>query len=154
MQAESVFNTLIDLLNELNWECGVDKSQLFASCVLTGKDFPVPINFSCSKQKGILTLTSPLSYKVAKGAHSRVALAVNLINSVLVDGNFDFNLQNGKIAFRCSLSFIDSVISKRAISHMIKLVLTTVDEYNDKIFTISKGMYGLDSLEEYLKNGV
>ena len=154
IQAENTFNTLIDLLNELKWEYSSNKNDLSVRCVLSGRDLPVEINFVCDKVRGILSVFSHLPFKTAKKANEKMALAVCMVNQVLLEGNFDFDYLNGSLLFRTGTVFKDSVISKQAITHLIKQTLATVYEYNDKLYTVSRGIYTLEGLKKYLNGGV
>ena len=153
-QAENAFNTLIDLFTELNWEFLTDRENLSVSCVLTGKDFPVPITVTCDKKRGVVSVYSKLSFTIDAHIKDKIAVAVCMINGVLSDGCFDFDYNLGKILFRTGLVYNDSVVSREALLQIISATLNTVDEFNDKLFTLSKGLLDLSALEEYLNCGV
>ena len=77
------------------------------------------------------------------------AIALNQINYTLVDGSFDYNYEDGRVIFRLTSSYRESLISKELFGYMIACLAVTVDKYNDKLLVLAKGG---TTLEDFLKN--
>ena len=69
------------------------------------------------------------------------------MNDRLVDGSFDFDMAEGRISFRLTTSYIESILGKKLFEYMLMVSASTIDEYNDKFLMISKGMI---SFEQFL----
>ena len=68
---------------------------------------------------------------------------ISVINNNLVDGCFDYDLSDGTIIFRMTNSYLESEVSRELFEYMLFLSFTTVDEYNDKLMMLSKGLISL-----------
>ena len=79
-----------------------------------------------------------------------MALAVNMINSSIIDGSFDYNILNGNLLFRLTSSFKNSLISENAFEYIIYISCSTVDKYNDKLDSLAKGDYTIEELYKFI----
>ena len=50
-----------------------------------------------------------------------------------MSGCFDYDIRDGEVSYRQSISFADSVLSDAMCEYLLFCVCSTVDEYNDKI---------------------
>ncbi len=71
---------------------------------------------------------------------ANAALAICIINDNLVDGNFDMDVTKGSLCYRMSLSFRESLISEEAFDFFIDYAVYVIDEFNDKLLMLAKGM--------------
>jgi hypothetical protein len=75
-----------------------------------------------------------------------MSLAISAVNYTMVDGSFDYNFLNGNTLFRLTSSYRNSMISTTALEYMLMVSCNTVDEYNDKLFMLCKGMMSLEDI--------
>ena len=68
------------------------------------------------------------------------AIAVCAANYGLVDGSFDYDIGDGEIRFRLASSYRDSDLGPDLFEYMIMVAASMVDNYNDKLFMLAKGM--------------
>ena len=116
------------------------------SCSYIGDDLTVDIRMHINTGMQIVTLYSELPFVVAESERVAMAMAVSAVNYALVDGSFDFSIASGKIVFRLTSSYRESLISKEMCKYMLEVSCATVDEYNDKLFMVSKKAMSLQEL--------
>ena len=78
-----------------------------------------------------------------------MAIAVSAINNVLVNGCFDYIIADGHMFFRMTNSFIESQLGADLFKYLLYCSCQTIDEYNDKLLMVAKGMI---SIEQFLKS--
>ena len=78
-----------------------------------------------------------------------MALAISQINNNLADGSLDYDMRDGSILFRLTISYIDSIIGEEALFYQLLVSFQTIDEYNDKLFLVSNGSI---SIEDFLSS--
>lgn len=88
----------------------------------------------------LVSFISLLPFKAEESKRIDMALAICVANYGLKDGSFDYDLSDGTILFRLTSSYRDSILSEKLFEYMLLVAASTVDNYNDKFFMISKGM--------------
>ena len=76
------------------------------------------------------------------------AIAVCVANYGLVNGCFDYDLNDGEIRFRMVQSYRDSIIGNEVYNYMLIVGANTVDKYNDRFLMLFKGMLDLEKFVE------
>ncbi len=110
---------------------------LTATVLMKTQDLPICLIIKVDSECAELKIESPLPFYVPEQRRTDVALAVNFINGILVDGCFEFNMMNGAIDFRLSNTVIGCELSEEAIKSMFHAALFTVDDFNEKLFGIA-----------------
>lgn len=147
-QAKQTYENLCKMLDERDWRYErVDESLTIKSGV-KGEDLPIEFIVRVNPRNQIVSFLSLLPFEIDESKRVDLALAVCAANYSLADGSFDYNLANGKILFRLTSSYRNSVLSADLFEYMIMVAATTVDEYNDKFFMISKGMLSVQKFME------
>jgi hypothetical protein len=77
------------------------------------------------------------------------ALAVNVINTSIINGVFEIDLSTGTIYFRLVNSFRDSLISQEVYNYVLGCSCVTVDKFNDKLVALADGKLTLGELYNY-----
>ncbi len=93
-----------------------------------------------------------MPFKVPEDKISEMAIAVAVANNGLRDGSFDFDVSDGKILFRMTACYIDSILGKELYRMMLIVSSNTIDRYNDKFLMLSKGIVSLEQFIESDKN--
>lgn len=145
-QAQQAYNTLCSMLDNRQWKYSKNEEDLSIECRVQGDDIPMNIFFQIDTDHSLITLYSHLDIEVPKEKLVETAVAVNIINSVLVDGSFDYNILKGNILFRLTSSYKSSLISEKAFEYILDVSCSTVDQYNDKLDALIKGEYSLSDL--------
>ena len=145
-QAKQAYNTLCSMLDNRQWKYSKNEEDLSIECRVQGDDIPMNIFFQIDTDHSLINLYSHLDVEVPKEKLVETAVAVNIINSVLVDGSFDYNILKGNILFRLTSSYKSSLISEKAFEYILDVSCSTVDQYNDKLDALIKGEYSLSDL--------
>lgn len=114
-----------------------------------GDDFDIHIYINFDGERKLIYISSPLPFQIAPEKRAEVSLAINVINYSLCEGSFDYDLEDGSISYRLTQSLRGDIeINNELCEHLFRLVLFTVENYNDKIFMVSKGKMSLKDLKK------
>lgn len=145
--AQKVYNTLCTAIERRNWHYQREDEKLLVRFGVSGDDIPMDFVIIVDADRQLVRLMSPLSFRMPEDKLLEGAIATCAASYGLVDGNFDYDISDGTIAFRMTASFRESFIGDGLFQYMISCATVTVDSYNDKFFAISKGII---SIEDFL----
>lgn len=146
-QAKAAFATLCQALDENQWRYKKDEENLTVECGARGDDLPMELTIKVDAGRRLVMLFSHLPFVIQEDKRLDVAVGISAINNILVDGCFDYNLTNGHIFFRMTNSILESQLSKEVFTYLLFCSCQTIDEYNDKLLMLAKGMI---SVEQFL----
>lgn len=149
-QAQSVYKTLCKALDDMGLKYEKNEEELSIESGAVGEDIPVDIRMMVNPNAKIVVFYSQMPFEIPEDKRVDMALAVTMVNYLLVDGSFDYDFINGRIVFRMTSSFIDSLIGDDLIQYMFYVSCKTVDDYNDKLSKIANGEMTLGELAELL----
>ena len=147
--ADKMYSTLVTLLEEKNLHFDRDDEKRVVSFSMIGDDIPIDIRIIVDARRQLIVLYSSLPFTVPEDKKDVVSKAVCKTNWNLVDGDFDYDPESGHIVFRLTACYIESVIGKELLDHLVSLSVYYVDEYNDKLLMVSKGVV---SYEQYAQS--
>ncbi len=143
-RAQRVFETLCAALDSNNWRYKKNEEKLSIECGFQGDDLPMEYTIRVDADRQLVLLLSHLPFRIAEDKRLDVAIAVSVVNNLLVDGSFDYNIKDGHMVFRMTNSFIDSEMSSELFTVMLLISNHTVDEYNDQFLMIGKGLVSVE----------
>ena len=146
--AKLVYQTLCEALDERGWNYKKEEEKLLVHFGVRGDDLPMDFIVFVDDKRDILRLLSPMDYKFPEDKRVEGACAACIASYGMANGNFDYDLSDGRVAFRINTYFKGSLLSKNLINYMISCAVAMVDKYNDKFFMIGKGML---SLADFIK---
>ena len=146
---QNVYETICKMFDDRGFRYERHDEDLVITSTISGEDIPMDMLFIVRPERQIVQLLSPMPFKIPDEKTVDLALAVTHANDGLIDGSFDFDMAKGRINFRLTASYIESILGKELFEYMLMVSAHTVDEYNDKFMMIAKGMY---SLEDFIKN--
>lgn len=149
--ALTAYRSLCAMLDEMNWHYKKHEEDLAISCTATGDDLPMDITIRVNPDRQAVTLLSPIPFTVPKERRAAAAVAVSAANYGMIDGSFDYDYVNGKIVFRMTANFRDSLLSKEVFKYMLAIGCSTVDAYNDKFLLVVKGNMSYDDIIKYIE---
>lgn len=149
-QARVALDTVCAMFDDRDWRYEKDVENLEVRCKATGDDLPIDIRFKVDAKREVVMFLSSLNFNVPEEKRAELSVATNIINNAIVAGSFDYSYQNGTIAFRLVNSYCDSLISKEVYDYMLVVGCQTVDEYNDKLLMICKGVMSLEDLSKFI----
>ena len=145
-QAKTVLSTVCKMLDNMKWNYKVHDEELRISLGVNGDDLPMDIHILVRQKQEVVTLLSFMPYRIPEDKRVEIAMAICYINNRLINGCFDMDLANGSVSFRMVSSYRESILSEDLFHYMLNVSVATVDEYNDKLLMISKGMMTLEQL--------
>lgn len=151
-QAKSVFGTLCQALENYELHFEKDEEKLAIECSIQGEDLPMELTINVDAKRMLAILISHMPFVIQEDKRLDVAVAVSAINGLLVDGSFDYDVASGHMFFRMTNSFIDSKIGEDVFIYMIYCASKTIDEYNDKLLMLSKGIISIERFLETFSN--
>lgn len=143
-QAKEVFSTLVEMLDEKEWQYKKDEENLMIHSGVTGDDLPVEFIVAIDAEREVVRFLSKLPFTIPEEKRVDGAIAVCVANNGMVNGSFDYDINTGSIIFRLTTSFKSgSVLSKDLFEYMILVSAHTVDHYNDKFLMLAMGATNL-----------
>ena len=149
MQGTKVFQTLCSMLDHRNWKYEKDEEKLTVKCTARGDDLPMPLHIRVDCGRYVLRFFSPI-FTVDEKKRQEMALAVAMVNFVLVNGCFALDLRDGELTFRLAAPYHDSILSESLLDDLLIIVCMTVDEYNDKLFMLGQNMMTLEAFKDFV----
>jgi len=146
--AKLVYQTLCEALDERGWNYNKEEEKLLVHFGVRGDDLPINFIIFVDEKRDILRLLSPMDYKFPEDKRVEGACATCVASYCMANGNFDYDLSDGRVSFRINTYFKGSLLSKNLINYMISCACAMVDKYNDKFLMIGKGML---SLADFIK---
>lgn len=139
-QAKTVYATLCKALDSKNWKYDEHPDDLALTFSSVGDDLPMGFVVHIDADRQLVRMFSRLPFKFPEESRVDGAIATSIINYKLADGSFDFDYSTGDVTFRLTATFMDSLISEDLLLYMVACSCYTVDEYNDRLLMVAKGM--------------
>lgn len=149
-QAEEALETLCIALDQRGWSYEKDEENLQIKTDVLGDDMDMALRIRVDPVNLLVSLYSELPFTVPESKRVEMAIALSMINYATVDGNFDYNFGTGRVIFRLTSRFRDSIMGVEMFDYMIGVSLGTIDAYNDKIFMVGMDRYSLEELKEFI----
>ena len=149
--AKTAFANICAVLDGHDWSYDKDESKLIVNTSARGDDLSMEIVIRVYKDQQIVALHSPMPFTVPESMRKEMAVAVACANKGMVDGDFDYDYLSGKIIFRFTTSFRNSLISKDVYDYMLSVSCHTVDEYNDKFFMVINNKMSVAEIRNFIK---
>lgn len=143
-KAKEVYDSLCEELTGMGLRYKKVEEDLALTLAGTGDDIPMEFVIKVDADRQLVRLMSMLPFTVPEEKYGDIAAAVCQTNYRLADGSFDLHLNRGKIMFKMTSSFRNSLISGELLKYMIQCAIFTVDKYNDQYLMITKGALTLD----------
>lgn len=146
---QKVYETIIKMFDGNEYKYDRHDEDHVVTCLVGGDDLPMEMLFVVHDQREVVQVISPMPFRVPEDKRTEIALATTLVNDRLIHGSFDFNLLTGRIVFRLTTSFVESILGPKMFDYMLNVSAATVDDYNDKFMMISKGII---TFEQFLES--
>ena len=147
-KAKEQFALLCATLDKRNWKYSKDEENLSVGFGVVGDDLRMPVRIVVKANRELIVSYTSQDWSVPKELRVPFAVGVCAINNHLVDGSFDFDLTNGAIVYRITLSYHDATLGEEAIEYLIDCAASTVDDVNHVMKDFVDGKIDFD---EYFK---
>lgn len=151
-QAKSVFDTICRMMDKNELRYNKDEEKFIISCVLHGDDIPMDMIFAVRPEAQVVSLLSPMPFKMPEDKRVEGAVATSMASYGLVNGYFDFDMNDGEIRFRMVSSYHESILGEDLFEYMLMVSAHTIDEYNDRFLMLAKGMWNIEQFIEWENN--
>ena len=152
-EARQVYNNLVNMLETRDWKFERFDDDLVIRSGIKGEDLPIEFIIFIKPQNQVIQFISKLPFSVPEDKRVEAAVAVSIANYGLVDGSFDYDINDGELRYRLTSSYRASLIGDDLFEYMIMCAASTVDDYNDRFFMLCKGMIDIEKFAELEKNG-
>lgn len=148
-KAKEVYDSLCELLDEMELHYTKDDEDaydgdLVLRFTMAGDDLPMRFIFVIDPDRQLIRVMSPLPFTTSEEKRLDMAIAVCVASRGLPDGSFDYDISDGTVTFRQTVSFRESKIGKALFLYLLHWSNSTVDRYNDRLFAVSKGLMSLE----------
>ena len=147
-KAKEVFDTVVNMFDTRNLNYDKHEEKLLIKSGFTGEDLPIEFIVVIKPDQEVVQVLSRLPLSMPEDKRIDGAIAVCAANYGIVDGCFDYDLNDGEITFRLTSSYRESTLGEELFEYMIMCAAGTIDDYNDKFFMLSKGMMTLQQFLE------
>jgi hypothetical protein len=106
---------------------------------INGDNMNVKIVFMANTNIDVAFVLSTLPFTVGASYVNDVAQAVNLINSRLSLGSFDFSEVKNEIVFRMATNYTGMEATKEAIEPLLLFTYSCVNKYNKHLYQVATG---------------
>lgn len=150
-RAVEVYETLCNALDKLDFKYEKEGKDSDGDYVIrfgmVGDDLPMDFIMFTDVDRQLVRVMSQLPFAFSEGKRLEGAIATCRANYRMIDGNFDYDYNTGKIIFKVTTSYRGSLLDEELLLYMIRLASSMVDEFNDKFLALDRGVM---SLEEFL----
>ena len=143
-KAQAVFDSLCEMLDSKKGRYEKHEDDLVVTFIVGGDDIPMQMIMNVDADRELVRLLSPIPVIFEDDKRVEGVIATCQANYRLADGSFDYDFKEGKILFRMTSSYRDSLISKELLEYMMGCAAITVDEYNDKFLMLAKGQIPIE----------
>ena len=143
--AKEVYNTLCGAIERREWNYEKDEEKLVVYFGVSGDDIPMQFILVVDEERQLIRLMSPMPFNMSEDKRMEGAIVTCVASFGMADGSFDYDLAEGRIVFRMTASFRESVIGEGLFQYMISCACAMVDEYNDKFLAIDKGIMSINN---------
>ena len=151
-RAKQVYASLVNMLESRDWKFEKFEDDLVIRSGIKGDDLPIEFIMFVKPKNQVVQLISKLPFNMPEDKRVEGAIAVSIANYGLVDGSFDYDISDGEIRYRLTSSYRESVLGGDLFEYMIMCAASTVDNYNDRFFLLSKGMIDIEKFIELDKS--
>ena len=143
-----VYQAICSALEARKWKYNKDESKLMVYFGVNGDSLPIEFIFFVDAERQMIRVMVPLQQKFREEKRLEGAIATCAANYGMVDGGFDYDLSDGRVIFRATASFRESIIGEGLIDYLIDLSCAMVDKYSADFLALDKGYL---SLEDFMK---
>ena len=143
--AERVFNQICNMLNSINFRYDTDRrdEDFRIICTVNGDDIPMKMYILVRPSREVVSLLSPMPFMTPEDKRVEMAMAVAVANYGLIEGTFDYDINDGEIRYRLTASYYQNILSEDYFNHMLQMAAFWIDKYNDRFMMVAKGNMSL-----------
>ena len=140
-RAKAAYKAVCDFLDEAKLKYQKDDAENVAFISITGDDFPVTLMFAASEEKQRIETYSKLPFEIKKEKAVDLAMAIAAINNRIAYGKFVLYIEKDQCTYENSeyLTGLEGFGVEYGRT-LVAPAYAVIEEYNDKLYAISKGL--------------
>lgn len=146
--AREVYEAFKSHLTRNNIRFDPHDDDLVITMTVTGEDLPQPTIIRVMESRDVVQILSPLPSKIPEDKRVDGAIAVSVANYGIINGSFDYDMEDGEVRFRVAQSYRGIVMNDDMIRYLLSITFSTTDTYNDRFFMFGKGLMTLEQFIE------
>lgn len=147
-KALKVYQQFQDHLTAHNFEFDTHDDDLVITLTVHGDSMRKLTIIRVLDDRDLVQVISPSPSKVSEEKRIDGAIAVAVANYGMVNGSFDYDMNDGEIRFRVTQSYRDTELSDELIGYMLRVTFATTDKYNSSFYLLGKGLISLEQFIE------
>lgn len=138
--AQSVYDQLRNYLAEQDIKYDHNDEEKNIWFAMRGDDLRILIDIIVDEKSQKIKVLSPLEFKIPQDLREDVALVINQLNFMIINGCVDYDFETGSISFRINATFEDSILGDGTLHYLIGTAVNSVEAFNDKLYMIANGV--------------
>ena len=107
--AKNIYKSLCDFITKKGWVFDKDDESLSIRFSAVGSDLKMNFFIAVDYERELVRLYSPMDYKISQSKLFEGAIMTCIANYEILDGNFDYDVEDGSIAFRMTASYDENL---------------------------------------------
>ena len=137
-KAKRTYETVCRILDKMDLKYNRHDDDLIVTLGHKGKDLKHDLLIRVNAEKTALTIIEQLPFDIDSDHALDICVAICALNKNLLCGRFDYTFDK-KLFFAMS-QFCDGIeIPEELVKRMLMSHAATVEEYDDKLFSLNKG---------------
>ena len=145
---KAVYDALVAHLHSINLKFTSEEREedYLVQFNMSGEDIPMRFFIYVKPERQVVTLHSPQPVTFAEDKRDQAYKAICAINYRLSDGDFQIDLRGGEVLFNMTNCYAGCQVGDELFNYMLGMSINIVDEFNDKLLMLSKGLIDIDTL--------
>lgn len=148
--AKETYSGFCSMLDKRGYHYERDDEKLAIHTSFRGDDLSMPLTVRVTPNAQLISIFSQMPFVIKREKIGEVALALCAVNDSIVDGSFDFKIDDGRVLFRIAHAFDGSVLGEEAFEYMLNCSVSTIDRFNDKLSDLNDGRMPLDQFIKFV----
>lgn len=146
-EGKKVYDALVAYLNSINliFETEKKEDRYVIKFNMSGDDIPMRFFLYVVPEKQHLTIHSPQPVTFAEDKIDLACKALCAINYRLTDGDFQIDVRDGEVMYNMINCYAGCQVGEDLFNYMLGMSINIVDEFNDQLLALSKGLIELDA---------
>lgn len=151
-RAAAAYKAITDFMDEAKLKYDSDPDKKVAFVTITGDDFPVTLMLQASEERQRVEVYSQMPFEIKQDKGVDVATALAAINARIAYGKFCLYFDKGLCTYENSeyINGLEGFTSEYGKT-LVGPAYSIVEEYNDKLYAINKGLLSVKDFVAQLK---
>ena len=111
-EAKSMYNTLCATLDNIKWHYSKEEDKLVVRTSAVGEDLSMKLYIKVDADRSVMYLKSGMPYTVPQDKIDELCKAVIIANWAMLNGSFEMDVNDGYIAFKLIVPFMESIVKR------------------------------------------